>query len=1193
MLKYFSIYKMSINHLTRVVEGQKMGLEIGCALLCSTNLETTSHTTTDLTVEKLVVTDSSIVKTQDGNDLEYRTATVGTAGYTLHSDGVGGVEWQPSVAGSGNIVYNGAPFTPVGRHLKASATGYSTANESALLETATQLSFGGLDLEQTGTINGVNIVAVSNATTANTNNITSLKDDRLKLDGTLPMSGNLDVGGNSITNVSLVDGIDIVALDGSVTANQSLIGTNASNISTNQSAIAVIDAALVTAVQDINVNSIAIGLKLNSDGTTPMGGDLNLNSNSVTGVFNQYIGNFQNMAHIATPATPSTGTNSLYFKSDMNLYTKDPTGNERGIVAAPVGAYVEYDNAAPTTVGQHLIFDNTVGSLVNQSAIVEDVNTINMATKVVEVGNAIVAGQIPTPANPAALKNSLYFKSDDILYSLTSAGVEAPVGGGLGDVVGPTSSDDSTVAFFDGASGKLLKDVAGFKFQTGLTYGDQLAIPDIQTADHLSLNGELAKITNITSAVQLPAPITTMAGVLDVKTIRSAVQGGELDFNAGTATLDAGAVVLNGTTDVNIEISSINKVAITPFETTISTDLKTDIIKKNTDDKVTIEDSQFRTGGLLNVNELQISDAIDVSSNVISSVGAGVALTDAVNKGQLDTKIDLAQKGAANGVCPLDNSLPQAKIPTQYLPDLVISQVYVVADNIARDNIASVQMGDVAVVISPANNFIWSGPHENAPLTASNWVQLIVPTGTVVEVNGQTGTVTLTTNEVPETVLNPYFTDLRRDELINRSGTVAMTGNLNMGTSNIVDCNMVINGGGDLTLQSSSAVQVAAVTKINLNTAGSVEIPSCNLDMLGNQIVGATQITTGALEVVSLGSGILSPNINVFSDLSMSAGSNIAMSGNNITNAGTVALDTLSSATATSIAVNHDLVMASGEFIYTDALVGLPGPSPIIQIGADLVMGSKGVIAGDYTLDSTGLSSTSNLDIVANVGASSITLDSNTAVSIPNCNLDMVGRQIIGCSVLDGASMTVQSFGTLTLKTNSGGDVNIEPVQRCNINAPNNLWVNGIQQDTNKSAWASMLRPDYSILNIASGTFPLLPYTGTPPNGGAVVKNMTADPANMLVTSQIGGYYKFDASFECNTGANAGSVLMLIYINGIPFFQTESFIMKSVWSTHSITYIDRVDRPPGTTYGVRCQAVGGAIDVRQASFNLVRLTDNT
>jgi hypothetical protein len=1100
---------------------------------------------------------------------------------------------------------------------------------------------------------------------------------------------------------------------------------------------------------------------------------------------------------------------------------------------------------------------NSVKQLISSNLDISDVN--NLSTELSEKDELLfVENDVHT--TPDAGKIKIYAKTDNNLYKLDDLGNETGFGG-AGDVVGPLVSDDSTMAFFDGTTGKLLKENVGFKFQTGLTYGDQLNVPDIETADHFSLNRELDKITNITAAVELPTPYTTMAGTLDVKTVASFIHGGELDFNIGTATLDSNAIVLSskagniesvgtftmnhptylppssfqklkfefgnlfniirsegdgvtagnltqlfidatqinvqspvettqtvftspqslvtkqyvddeavGTTslqqayvasgtnpldakididntregiqlrnmtgasantmlevvdiaganrwavdgfgsvsknrldatkdlktthatntvpkfaaglfagddgykiynettssypleldalgnnvstignltikqpssfpgtyyqklkfdfgtlynvirsegnsdgglarldidaaDLNIGIGGFNRMAITSAETTISNDLKADVILKNTSDAVRIEGSVFRTGGLLDLDQIKVLSAIDVGSNVISSVSNGVALTDAVNKSQLDTKIDLTQKGAANGVCPLDGSLPQAKIPNAYLPDLAITQVYVVADNAARDLIASVQSGDVAVVSTPPNNFIWNGPDETAPLTPSNWVALVVPQGTVTQVNGATGNVSLTTDQVPETLSNPYFIDARRDELINRSGTVAMTSNLNIGDNNIVDCNTVFNGGGDLTLQSSGTVQVASGSKINLNCVDNVEIPNCDLDMKTNSITNATQITTGVLDVVSLTSGP-SPNINVFNDLSMSAGSDIKMNGQNILNAGNMSCDTLSSATATSIIVNHDLVMSPGEYIYTSTILA---PDDIqVQFGNDIWMGSKKVRAGINTFDSLGLSSTSILDLTA---PTHIDVNSPSFILRPvgpaGTTFTMEPEATKQLKLLtNDADISLQSFGTAAdTVISSGRNVLITGASNISSNAPvhfignsgalnTQLRVNNIVQDTNKSAWASMLRPDYSILNITSGTFPLLPYTGTLPNGAAAVKNMTADPANMVVTSQIGGYYKFDASFECNTGANAGSVLMLIYINGIPFFQTESFVMKSVWSTHSITYIDRVDRPPGTTYGVRCQAVNGDIQVRQASFNLVRLTDNT
>lgn len=77
--------------------------------------------------------------------------------------------------------------------------------------------------------------------------------------------------------------------------------------------------------------------------------------------------------------------------------------------------------------------------------------------------------QITTPANPSSGNTSLYFKSDDKLYSLTDAGLETEIGAGGGDVTGPASSLNSTIALFDGLTGKLLKDSTISAFEDNVT----------------------------------------------------------------------------------------------------------------------------------------------------------------------------------------------------------------------------------------------------------------------------------------------------------------------------------------------------------------------------------------------------------------------------------------------------------------------------------------------------------------------------------------------------------------------------------------------------------------------------------------------------------------------------------------------------------------------------------------------------
>jgi len=91
---------------------------------------------------------------------------------------------------------------------------------------------------------------------------------------------------------------------------------------------------------------------------------------------------------------------------------------------------------------------------------------------------------ISTPSNPAASKNKLYFKSDDLLYSLDSAGTESQIGSGgagPGDVTGPGSATDTAIARFDLATGKLLQNSVVLVSDTG----DITGVGFVSIADHI------------------------------------------------------------------------------------------------------------------------------------------------------------------------------------------------------------------------------------------------------------------------------------------------------------------------------------------------------------------------------------------------------------------------------------------------------------------------------------------------------------------------------------------------------------------------------------------------------------------------------------------------------------------------------------------------------------------------------------
>lgn len=109
-----------------------------------------------------------------------------------------------------------------------------------------------------------------------------------------------------------------------------------------------------------------------------------------------------------------------------------------------------------------------------------------------------------------------------------------------------------------------------------------------------------------------------------------------------------------------------------------------------------------------------------------------------------------AQKAQANGLATLG---ADSKIPTGQLPALAITSVHVAADIAARDAL-TVQEGDVVKVLDSGagqpQTFIYDG---------SSYVD-IQETSDVVSVNGQSGTVNLTSTEIPEGD-NLYFTNAR------------------------------------------------------------------------------------------------------------------------------------------------------------------------------------------------------------------------------------------------------------------------------------------------------------------------------------------------------------------------------------------------------------------------------------------------
>lgn len=99
-------------------------------------------------------------------------------------------------------------------------------------------------------------------------------------------------------------------------------------------------------------------------------------------------------------------------------------------------------------------------------------------------------------------------------------------------------------------------------------------------------------------------------------------------------------------------------------------------------------------------------------------------------------KIDLTQKGAANGVATLDSA---SKIPSSQLPAIAISDTFVVASQAAMLALSTADVGDVAVRTDLSKSFILV---TSPASTLGNWQELLTPADNVSSVFSRTGAVT-------------------------------------------------------------------------------------------------------------------------------------------------------------------------------------------------------------------------------------------------------------------------------------------------------------------------------------------------------------------------------------------------------------------------------------------------------------------
>jgi hypothetical protein len=241
------------------------------------------------------------------------------------------------------------------------------------------------------------------------------------------------------------------------------------------------------------------------------------------------------------------------------------------------------------------------------------------------------------------------------------------------------------------------------------------------------------------------------------------------------------------------------------------------------------------------------------------SAGTGITITTGTiastitqyTDADADARIS-AQKGQNNGICELDaNGL----VPTNHLPPLAITDVYVVAD--ATERLAlSAQEGDVAIQTDDSTSWIYDG---------SAWIQFAIGGSGVSSVNGQTGVVSLLTTDISEGT-NLYYTTSRFDDRL----ATKTTDNLTEGVTNRYFSNTLARGafsaGTGITITTGTIA--STITQYTDALAKSASVVN---SMAGTQTDQAPSVSSvksyyTAGTGISLSSGTIASTITQYTD---------------------------------------------------------------------------------------------------------------------------------------------------------------------------------------------------------------------------------------------------------------------------------------------------------------------------------------
>lgn len=570
------------------------------------------------------------------------------------------------------------------------------------------------------------------------------------------------------------------------------------------------------------------------------------NSNSTTATFTisgsadtevQFFGCF--MDHTATASTSKTFSLGLYGKLYINNCKSRMAGSGQGgthfVMAAGASLYTQY------------------GLDVDGGTCVIDMTGQGYA----QLQYAQLACQGSSAIKMAA--NGLIIMNQS---SLTNA---ASVGNGV-NLLGAGASffaSHSVFNILDNAASYVVTGVAGSAFgyyANNYSHIAGVAVRNVKIGASVSQLHYAGSLTSV--------DVNDFTAAARTAAVADAINDGTTNVAPSqNAVYDALALKLStslkGAPNGLAELDGDGKVPLSQIPSSVgavqSVNSKTGTVVLNTDDIAELVSPTNKWFTDARAKAAVVQDSI--TDGVTDKAPSQNAVYDA-----LALKLNQSTKGAANGVAELDAG---GKVPSSQLPAIAITETYVVSSESAMLALTA-QKGDVAVRTDLNKSFILAGTD---PTVLGDWQELLTPTDAVISVNGQTGSVSLDSDDIAEGSTNKYFSaSAAKSACVADSITDGVT-DVAPSQNSVYDAlagkaASVHTHTASAITDFSSAAKIAAVVN---STAGSETDQAASVSAMKSYVssaVGAVQVPTGKKQRIVLTSTDIT---NGYVDLSFQA----------------------------------------------------------------------------------------------------------------------------------------------------------------------------------------------------------------------------------------------------------------------------------------------------------------------------------